>query len=148
PRLEAVLHAEKMLDVLGLNDGTEDTADTPRRLVDALIEMTAGLHTDPSEHLARTFPPKAADPGMIVVPGIPFTSICEHHLLPFTGTAAVAYIPNHGARIVGLSKLVRVVQCYAARPQVQERLGEEVVDAITGRLDTGGAACLIRAEHA
>ena len=144
---EATGHARAMLAALGLVDGSEDTTDTPARFVKALAEMTAGAHLDPTRHLRVTFPAKSANPGMILVPDVRFTSVCEHHLLPFVGTACVGYIPAAGARIVGLSKLARVVQEYAARPQVQERLGEQVVDAITSTLDTVGAACLIRSEH-
>lgn len=140
-------HATAMLAALGLTDGSEDTAETPARFVKALAEMTSGLTVDPARHLARTFPAKSDNPGMILVPDIRFTSVCEHHLLPFVGTACVGYLPAPGARIVGLSKLARVVQEYAARPQVQERLGEQVVDAITGTLDTVGAGCVIRSEH-
>ena len=92
-----------MLDHLGL----PVDADTPRRLVGALAELTAGLHTDPDIHLAVTFPAPSDDPGMVVVPGIGFTSVCEHHLLPFTGTAVVGYLPTD--RIVGLSKLARMI---------------------------------------
>lgn len=139
-------HAAALLDALGVPH-TEATARTPARMADALAELTAGLGVDPDRHLAVTFPPEGPDPGMILVTGVPFTSVCEHHILPFTGTAAVAYLPAPGARIVGLSKLARLVNDYAARPQVQERLGEQVVDAITSRLDTLGAGCLIRSQH-
>jgi GTP cyclohydrolase I len=138
--------ARALLESLGLPE-TEATKDTPRRLVAALVELTAGLRTDPDRHLLVTFPPESPDPGMILVAGVPFVSLCEHHMLPFTGTATVAYLPAPGARIVGLSKLARVVSEYAARPQIQERLGDQIVRAITGNLDTLGAACMIRAAH-
>lgn len=143
----AVGHARQLLAHLGVLDGGESTADTPARFVRALRELTRGVHTDPARHLARTFPPESDDPGMIVVPGVRFVSVCEHHLLPFAGTATVGYLPTPGARIVGLSKLARIVQEYAARPQVQERLGQQIVAALTGRLDTLGAGCVIRSEH-
>ena len=84
---------------------------------------------------------------MIAVAGLEFTSLCEHHLMPFYGLAAVAYLPSPGARVVGVSKLARLTAGLAARPQIQERLGAQVVDAITGRLDTQGAACCIDAIH-
>lgn len=145
---EAQAHARAMLTALGLvDDLDESTRDTPDRMVRALVEMTAGRYVDPTALLARTFPPEGADGGMIVVPGVRFVSVCEHHLLPFTGTATVGYIPNPGARIVGLSKLARVVQGYAARPQVQERLGLQIVQALADYLDTAGAACVIRSQH-
>src|SRR5205807_5162993 len=111
----------------------------------ALAELTSGLALDPARHLAVTFPPPSDDPPMVVVPGIPIVSVCEHHMLPFTGTATVAYLP--AGRIVGLSKLARVAQEYAARPQVQERLGDQIVVTIDRHLDTLGAACQIRAVH-
>lgn len=144
--MDAEHHARALLGALRVPD-TESTKDTPGRLAAALTELTAGMWTDPSDHLAVTFPPESDDPGMIVVTGIPFCSMCEHHMLPFTGTATVGYLPAKGARIVGLSKLARVVQGYATRPQIQERLGEQVTTAITSRLDTLGSACVIRASH-
>ncbi|PSK95786.1 GTP cyclohydrolase I [Haloactinopolyspora alba] len=144
----AVDAAALMLGQLGLYDPDSDASrDTPRRLVQALTEMTAGQHVDPDRHLKTTFPPESDDPGLIVVTAVPFISVCEHHLLPFTGTATVGYLPSAGARIVGLSKLSRVVQEYAARPQVQERLGQQVVDALTRHLDTRAAGCVIRSAH-
>jgi GTP cyclohydrolase I len=139
-------HAIGLLTALGIPD-TEATKDTPRRLVAALEEMTAGLHLNPARHLTVTFPAESPDPGMIVVTGIPFVSLCEHHMLPFTGTATVGYLPAPTARIVGLSKLARLTREYAARPQIQERLGDQITTAITTTLDTLGAACVIRAHH-
>jgi GTP cyclohydrolase I len=141
----ATAHARAMLTALGVDCTGEDTADTPARLVGALAELTAGLELDPGRHLAVTFPPPSADPPMVVVPGIPISSVCEHHVLPFTGTATIAYLP--AGRIVGLSKLARVAQEFAARPQVQERLGDQIVTAIDKHLDTRGAACMITAVH-
>lgn len=143
----ATVHARALLEALGVDCDTEDTLDTPARFVRAMLELTAGLREDPARHLSRTFPAPTADPGMVVVTGVPFVSLCEHHLLAFTGTAAVAYLPSPGARIVGLSKLARVAQEYAARPQVQERLGDQIVTAIATHLDTLGAACILRATH-
>lgn len=141
----ATVHARAMLAALGIACDSEDTADTPARMTGALLEMTAGLTLDPGRHLAVTFPPPSLDPPMVVVPGIPVVSVCEHHMLPFTGTATIAYLP--ASRIVGLSKLARVAQEYAARPQVQERLGDQIVAAIDKHLDTRGSACMIRAVH-
>jgi GTP cyclohydrolase I len=144
--VDAEHYARKLIEALDIPE-TESTKDTPRRLVAALEEMTAGVRLDPARHLAVTFPAESPDPGMIVVTGIPFISLCEHHMLPFTGTATVGYLPAPAARIVGLSKLARVVQEYAARPQVQERLGDLITTAITTNLETLGAACVIRAHH-
>jgi GTP cyclohydrolase IA len=152
PDTEAVAmaeqHARAMLTALGLVDDLDEaTRGTPGRVVRALVEMTAGRYVDPTAYLACTFPPEGDDDGMIVVPGIRFVSVCEHHLLPFSGTATVGYLPNPGARIVGLSKLARVVKAYAARPQVQERLGVQIVSALVENLDTAGAACVLRSQH-
>ena len=143
----ATKHAREMLHALGIPCEDEDTAATPARLIRALLELTAGLTANPARHFATTFPAPPGDPGMVVVPGIPFTSICEHHLLPFTGKATLAYLPAPGGRIVGLSKLARVAQEFAARPQVQERLGQQIVSVIDAHLDTRGAACLLTAVH-
>lgn len=144
--VEVATHTHALLKALGV-PATDSTMDTPERWARALIEMTAGLHVDPARHLLRTFPPEAEDPGMIIVPGVPFTSLCEHHMLPFVGTVTVAYLPKAGADIVGLSKLARLVQEMAARPQVQERLGQQIVAAITDTLNTEGAGCIIRSTH-
>ncbi|MDA0564174.1 GTP cyclohydrolase I [Streptomonospora sp. S1-112] len=144
---EAQEHARRMMAALGLPVTESGMADTPRRLVRALREFTAGMHEDPARHLRVTFPPEAEEPGIIAVTAVPFVSVCEHHLLPFTGRANVAYVPALKAPIVGLSKLARLVRGYAARPQVQERLGEQVVEALCTRLDSVGAACRISAEH-
>jgi GTP cyclohydrolase I len=143
----AVMHARAMLRALGMPCDDDGTEETPDRFVRALVELTAGTRADPDRHFARTFPPPSNNPGMIIVPGVPFTSLCEHHLLAFTGTAAVGYVPAPGARVVGLSKLARIVQEYAARPQMQERLGDQIVDAIVRNLDAEGAACVIRSAH-
>ncbi|RJL35803.1 GTP cyclohydrolase I [Bailinhaonella thermotolerans] len=144
----AWLHARGLMDALGFPVDSPGMAGTARRLVQALDELTSGMHEDPGRHLLVTFPPEAEKQGMIAVTDIPFISVCEHHLLPFTGTADVAYVPAPGAPVVGLSKLARLVQGYAARPQLQERLGEQIVSAIADRLETSGAACRLRAEHA
>ena len=138
-------HAAAMLEALGIDVTLEDTRATPARLVGALAELTSGIHLDPGRHLAVTFPPPSDDPPMVIVPGVPIASVCEHHWLPFAGTATIAYLP--ASRIVGLSKLARVAQEYAARPQVQERLGDQIVTCIGKHLDTRGAACVIRAVH-
>jgi GTP cyclohydrolase IA len=122
------------------------TADTPRRVAAAFAELLAGYREDPADHLAVTFP-GPEDAGLIALRGLRFVSVCAHHLLPFTGTATVAYIPASGAQIVGLSKLARVLTGYAARLQTQETLGAEIVEAIADRLDTKAAGCVITARH-
>ncbi|MBO2461589.1 GTP cyclohydrolase I [Actinomadura violacea] len=144
---DAIRHARAMFAALGMPCDQEGTTATPDRFVRAMLELTAGLRVDPDRHFARTFPAPSADPGIIIVPGIRFTSVCEHHALAFTGTMAVGYLPRPGAPVVGLSKLARVAREYAARPQMQERLGDQIVQAITRSLDTDGAACVIRSQH-
>lgn len=111
---------------------SEHTADTPRRVAAAYAELLAGYTEDPAEHLERIFP-GPDDAGLVALRGVRFVSVCAHHLLPFTGVATVAYIPEAGAPIVGLSKLARLLHGYAARLQTQEDLGAQVVAALTSR---------------
>lgn len=135
-----------LLEQLGVDPDGGDVADTPARWVRALREMTAGYGQDPAEYLARTFEVAHADE-MIVVTGVPFTSLCAHHLLPFAGTAAIAYVPGAGAPVVGLSKLPRVLDVYARRLQSQEQITVQVTTALDTHLETRGSACLLRAVH-
>src|SRR3954452_1768813 len=113
-----------LLDSFGVPD-SEHTFDTPRRVAAAFAELLAGYDEDPADHLDRQFP-GPADAGLVSVQGVRFTSLCAHHLLPFTGAATVAYLPRPGRPIVGLSKLARVVEGYARRLQSQEVLGSQV----------------------
>lgn len=136
-------HARGLLKALGIH-GDDDT---PGRMARALHELAAGRLGDPRRHLAVQFPPASTDPGLIVVTDVPFVSLCEHHILPFAGVATVAYLPCPDSQIVGLSKLARLVQEYAARPQVQERLADQVVTALQDVLDPRGAACAVRGSH-
>lgn len=119
--------------------------DTPVRAARALMEMTGGYDVDVPA-LFTTFERDGYDE-MIVERGIPFVSLCEHHLLPFIGTAAVAYVPNGGGRIVGLSKIARVVDAYARRLQVQERLTQQIADAFWQHLDPAGVMVVVRCRH-
>jgi GTP cyclohydrolase I len=105
--------------------------------------LTAGLREDPARHLERTFPVEHDD--LVLVRDIPFYSMCEHHLIPFNGTAAVAYVPR--GEVVGLSKVARCVRGYAAKPQMQERLTHEIAEAFVSKLAPWGVAVVIRAEH-
>ncbi len=123
----------------------EMLCNTPKRVVKAFEEMVAGLREDPATILTRQFDVQHDE--MVVLKGVPFVSLCSHHLLPFSGVAAVAYIPQ-GGKVVGLSKLARLVLCYARRPQVQEQLTGQVADAIEKYLQPVGCACVIEAEHA
>lgn len=135
----------QLLAALGVDEG-EHTRDTPRRVAKAWHEMLAGYRADPRAHLDKTFP-APDDPGLVLVAGIALTSTCAHHMLPFTGTATVAYRPSPGQRIVGLSKLARVVHGYARRLQVQEQIGAQVLDAIVDKLNPSGVMVLITASH-
>ncbi|WP_028924204.1 GTP cyclohydrolase I [Pseudonocardia acaciae] len=134
-----------LLLALGVDEG-EHTANTPMRVATAWRAALAGYGVDPARHLARTFtaPPEA---GLVILAGIRVRSTCAHHLLPITGTATVAYRPGPGRPIVGLSKLARVLGDFAARLQVQERLGYQVAHTIQDTLDPVGAACVITAAH-
>ncbi|MDH6489645.1 GTP cyclohydrolase I [Streptomyces sp. SAI-127] len=130
----------------GLDPAAPDVVDTPDRVLRALNEMTAGYDEDPAQHLARTFPAEHAGTP-IVVTGVPFTSLCAHHLLPFTGHADIAYQPRLGDPVAGLSKLPRVLDVYARRLQTQEDLTRQVTAALDEHLAPLGAACVIRSEH-
>ena len=130
----------------GLDPAAPDLVDTPDRVLRALTEFTAGYDEDPAQHLARTFPAEHAGTP-IVVTGVPFTSLCAHHLLPFSGTATIAYQPAVGEPVAGLSKLPRVLDVYARRLQTQENLTYQVTAALDEHLQPLGSACIIRSEH-
>ena len=122
--------------------------DTPARVVRAMLERTAGYAQDPAQLLARRFEPgEPAYSGIVALRRVPFASTCEHHLMPFTGEATLAYMPAPGDPLVGLSKLARLVDVYALRLQSQERMTIEIVEALVTYLQPIGAACLIRADH-
>ena len=118
---------------------------TPARVADMYAELFAGLHDDPAKHLTITF--EANHDEMVMVRDIPLYSVCEHHLAPFHGRAHVAYIPGDDGRITGLSKLARLVDGFARRPQVQERLTTQVADALMDVLKPAGVFVVIEAEH-
>jgi GTP cyclohydrolase I len=141
PRIEAAVR--EILSAIGENPDREGLQETPRRIADAYEELFSGLRTDPREHLRRTFDEGHRE--MVVLRSIPFASLCEHHLLPFTGVAHIGYIPR--GRIVGVSKLARLVEGYARRPQVQERLTSEIADAIMEELQPDGCGVVIEATH-
>ena len=123
-------------------DGLEDT---PARVARAYGELLAGYREDPASHLDRQF--EVDHDEMVIVKEIPFSSLCEHHMLPFIGRAHVGYLPGPGGRVCGLSKLARVVDGYAKRLQVQERLVGQIADAIVDRLEAAGVLVVIEAEH-
>jgi GTP cyclohydrolase I len=122
----------------------EGLLDTPERVVKALGQMTEGYGQDPVEILGTTFDTEGYDE-MVVLRGIDFVSLCEHHMLPFTGTAAVGYVP--GDRVVGLSKLARLVDCFARRLQIQERMTKEIADAVMNVLSPQGVGVVVSARH-
>lgn len=134
-----------LLAYIGEDVGREGLHDTPDRVARALREMTDGYDVDVGELLTRTF---ASDGygGLVLVTGVDFVSLCEHHLLTFTGTATVGYIPGNG-RVVGLSKLARLVDVFGRRLQVQERMTEQIADAIETHLEPVGIGVVIRATH-
>jgi GTP cyclohydrolase I len=132
-----------ILTAIGEDPNRPGLLDTPRRVARMYSEMFAGLAVDPARHLRVTFPEDYEE--MVLVRDISFTSMCEHHLLPFSGVAHVAYIPR--GRVTGLSKLARVVDEVARRPQVQERMTGMIADMIEQELDTSGVAVVISAEH-
>lgn len=133
----------RLLQFLNEDPTRDGLIETPRRVVKALKEMTSGYDKNISEILGVTFDVDCDE--MVVVKDIPFSSLCEHHMLPFTGTATVGYIP--GTRVVGLSKIARLVDAYAKRLQVQERLTEQIADAMENYLDPIGVGVIINAHH-
>lgn len=136
---------KKLLLYLGEDPAREGLLNTPKRFLKAYREMTCGYQQNPQEILARVFHEEESDE-MILVRRIHFTSLCEHHLLPFIGIANVAYIPE-GGRIVGLSKIPRLVHCFAKRLQVQERLTQQVGQSLDQHLQPLGVAVQIIASH-
>lgn len=134
-----------LIDALGVEQD-DHLSNTPARVVRSLTEQLSGYREDPRVHLRSTFS-APHDPGLVVVSGIALKSTCAHHLLPFSGTATVAYRPSPGNPIVGLSKLARVLHGYARRLQVQERIGSQTVDAIFEELTPSGAVVLVTAVH-
>ena len=141
---ERLLAAVKeMLEALGEDPERDGLAGTPRRIADMYLEVFAGLGTDPSDHLKVTF--EIAHDELVLLRNIPFYSMCEHHFLPFFGEAHVGYIP--AGRVVGLSKLARVVDGFARRPQIQEQLTSQIAEAIMCTLNPDGVAVVLEAEH-
>ncbi|HET8647977.1 MAG TPA: GTP cyclohydrolase I FolE [Vicinamibacteria bacterium] len=133
-----------VMEALDLDLGDPNLADTPLRVARAYGELFSGLAPGAEPDL-RTFPNQERYSQVVAVTGIPFHSVCAHHFLPFFGTAHVAYLP--GERIVGLSKLARVVELYARRPQIQERLTEQVIGLLEERLRPQGAMVVLQARH-
>lgn len=143
-RIEAGVR--EILAGLGEDVGREGLEDTPARVARAYRELLAGTGEDAGEHLGRAFPQEQSGDDVVMLRNIQFTSLCEHHMLPFTGVAHVAYLPSHG-RVTGLSKLARTVDVFARRLQMQERLTGQVADALVEHLDPRGVVVVLEAEH-
>jgi GTP cyclohydrolase I len=133
-----------ILEAVGEDPAREGLLETPRRVADFYEEVFAGLHKDPADRLSAIFSEQHDE--MVIVRDIPFESMCEHHLVPFFGKAHVVYIPNKG-RVVGLSKLARVVEDFSRRPQLQERLTTQVADLLMEKLKPQGVMVICEAEH-
>ncbi len=142
-RVEAAVR--ELLAAIGEDPDRNGLQRTPARVARAYAEMFAGLTVDPDAVLETTFDENHDE--LVLVKDIPLYSICEHHLVPWHGKAAVGYIPGNDGRITGLSKLARVVDLYAKRPQVQERLTSQVADAVMRRLEPQGVVVVVEAEH-
>jgi GTP cyclohydrolase I len=143
PRIERAIR--EILLAVGEDPDREGLRRTPARVAEMYAELFVGLHEEPSKHLTITF--EANHDEMVMVRDIPLYSVCEHHLAPFHGRAHVAYIPGSDGRITGLSKLARLVEGFARRPQVQERLTTQVADALVEVLSPAGVFVVIEAEH-
>ena len=143
PRIEAAV--KEILAAIGEDPERDGLLKTPARVARMYAEICGGLHQNPDEHLQTTF--EAEHDEMVMVRDIPMYSLCEHHLAPFIGKAHVAYIPGTDGRVIGLSKFARLVDGYARRPQVQERLTSQIADAMQNSLDPKGVMVVIEAEH-
>ena len=133
----------EMLLAIGEDPEREGLRDTPRRIAEAYVEVFGGLHVDAAEFLTVGFEEGHSE--MVILRDIPFFSMCEHHFLPFHGSAHVAYIPR--GRVVGISKIARLVDSVARRPQLQERLTSQIADALISALEPDGVAVAVEAEH-
>jgi GTP cyclohydrolase I len=135
----------EILEAIGEDPDRDGLQRTPERVARMYAEIFRGLGEDPASHLSVTF--EADHDEMVLVRDIPLYGICEHHLVPFAGRAHVAYIPGPDGRITGLSKIARLVEGYARRPQVQERLTTQIADALKAVLNPDGVLVMIEAEH-
>jgi len=134
---------ELFLEGIGENPNREGLLETPDRIARMCEEIFGGLDENPDKHLQKTFAANGSD--LIIERDIPFYSMCEHHFLPFFGKAYIGYIPK--GRVAGLSKLARVVDTYARRPQIQEQLTDQIADALMTHLDCEGVIVILKAEH-
>ena len=137
--------ALSMIEAIGDDPQREGLQNTPQRIAEMYAELFSGLDMDAKTELTVGF--QEGHREMVILRDIPFYSMCEHHLLPFHGVAHVGYIPNNEGRVVGVSKLARVVDVFAKRPQLQERMTTQIADAILEGLQPDGVAVVIQAEH-
>ena len=134
-----------IIEAIGEEPNRAGLVDTPERIAEMYAELFMGMDKDPKEELAVGF--EIGHREMVILRDIPFYSMCEHHLLPFFGAAHIGYIPNDEGRIIGISKLARVVEIIAKRPQVQERMTTEIAEAIVDGIKPAGVAVVVQAEH-
>ena len=137
--------AASIIKAIGEDPLRESLKGTPQRIAEMYTELFSGLDADPKAELAVGF--EEGHREMVILKDIPFYSMCEHHLLPFYGVAHVGYIPNANGEVVGISKLARVVEIFARRPQIQERMTKQIADAIFEALQPDGVAVIVQAEH-
>ena len=136
---------EQIIKAIGEDPKREGLLDTPRRVAEMYQELFTGMGQDPKEELKVGY--ELGHREMVILKDIPFYSMCEHHFLPFYGVVHIGYIPNTEGRVVGISKLARVVEIVAKKPQIQERMATEIADAINDELKPDGVAVVIQAEH-
>lgn len=143
------MHMQQILEVIEGTNGTlrEGLRETPARVARMYEEIFAGYREDPKEILGKLFKEDIDYTGMVIEGNIPFVSHCEHHMVVFNGFAHIGYVPNQELGVVGLSKLARLVDCFAKRLQVQERLTQQILDAMVTYLKPQGAIVVVEAEH-
>ncbi len=134
-----------IIKAIGEDPKREGLVDTPRRVAEMYAELFAGTEVDPKEELRVGY--ELGHREMVIVKDIPFYSMCEHHLLPFYGVVHIGYVPDASGRVVGISKLARVVEIIARRPQIQERMTTQIADAIAEGIHAQGVAVVVQAEH-
>ena len=134
-----------IIKAIGEDPDREGLVETPRRVAEMYSELFAGLDANPAEELTVGY--ELGHREMVIVKDIPFYSMCEHHLLPFYGVVHIGYIPDASGRVVGISKLARVVEVLARRPQIQERMTTQIADAIVDGIKPQGVAVVVQAEH-
>jgi GTP cyclohydrolase I len=143
---------KQILEAIGEDPTREGLLDTPKRFEKSMLELCSGYKQDPQEILAKSFDMSDCDDaiqynGLILLSGIEFHSLCEHHILPVTGVAHVGYIPKENGKVVGLSKLARLVDVFARRLQCQERMTQQIADALNEAVDPDGVIVVVEAEH-